>query len=297
MPKLGGMAQLSRPFQIALVGVLVLAGVSFFVLHGRSTSTSGSGSTPAATASTPAAAKPTTATASSSASVVAKAKAAAESGHIYHGPVPGLEGLTRDIVRAHGAVKAIGASPSSAGSSAAASAPATTSSSAPAKQSTSTATSQHAAATSAPAATTVKQQPIKAQSGAGRTPARQALVERALHEGKIAVILFWNPKGADDAIVDYELRLLEAVHHLIKPLAHSPQLRRQLAASGLELEKRFAAFVSPASQVATYGSITRGVQVYQTPTLLIVNKSGQTTVLTGLQDALSIEQAIDEARD
>ena len=31
--------------------------------------------------------------------------------------------------------------------------------------------------------------------------------------------------------------------------------------------------------------------------LLIVNKRGQTTVLTGLQDALSIEQAIDEARD
>jgi hypothetical protein len=301
MPKLGGMAQLSRPFQIALVGVCLLAGVSFFVLYGRSSSTSGSGSTPAATASTPAAVKPATATASGSASVVAKAKAAAKSGHIYHGPVPGLEGLTRDIARAHGAVKAIGASPSSAASSSAthasASAPATTSSSASARQSTSAATKHQSTSASVPAATTVKHQPIKAQSGAGRTPARQVLVERALHEGKIAVILFWNPKGADDAIVDYELRLLETVHHLIRPLAHTPQLRRQLAASGLELEKRFAAFTSPASQVATYGSITRGVQVYQTPTLLIVNKRGQTTVLTGLQDALSIEQAIDEARD
>jgi hypothetical protein len=301
MPKLGGMAQLSRPFQIALAGVLVLAGVSFFVLYGRSSSTSGSGSTPAATASTPAAVKPATATASGSASVVAKAKAAAKSGHIYHGPVPGLEGLTRDIARAHGAVKAIGANPSSSASSSAthasASAPATTSSSVSTKHSTSSATTHQSASTSVPAATTVKQQPIKAQSGAGRTPARQVLVERALNEGKIAVILFWNPKGADDAIVDYELRLLEAVHHLIRPLAHTPQLRRQLAASGLELEKRFAAFTSPASQVATYGSITRGVQVYQTPTLLIVNKRGQTTVLTGLQDALSIEQAIDEARD
>jgi hypothetical protein len=301
MPKLGGMAQLSRPFQIALAGVLVLAGVSFFVLYGRSSSTSGSGSTPAATVSTPAAVKPATATASGSASVVAKAKAAAKSGHIYHGSVPGLEGLTRDIARAHGAVKAIGASPSGSASSSAthasASAPATTSSSASTKQSTSAATKHQSASTSVPAATTVKQQPIKAQSGAGRTPARQVLVERALHEGKIAVILFWNPKGADDAIVDYELRLLETVHHLIRPLAHTPQLRRQLAESGLELEKRFAAFTSPASQVATYGSITRGVQVYQTPTLLIVNKRGQTTVLTGLQDALSIEQAIDEARN
>jgi hypothetical protein len=300
MPKLGGMAQLSRPFQIALVGVLVLAGVSFFVLHGRSTSTSGSGSTPAA--STPATAKPASAAASAgSASVVAKAKAAAKSGHIYHGPVPGLEGLTRDIARAHGAVAAVGASPSGSASSSAthasASAPATTSSSASAGHSTSSVTTHQSASTSVPAATTLKQQPIKAQSGAGRTPARQVLVERALNEGKIAVILFWNPKGADDAIVDYELRLLEAVHHLIRPLVHTPQLRSQLAASGLELGKRFAAFTSPASQVATYGSITRGVQVYQTPTLLIVNKRGQTTVLTGLQDALSIEQAIDEARD
>jgi hypothetical protein len=298
MPKLVGMAQLSRPYQIALAGVCLLAGVSFFVLYGRSSSTSGSGSTPAATASTPAATKSASATESAgSASTVAKAKVAAKSGHIYHGPVPGLEGLTRDIARAHGAVKAVGASPSSSASSAAASAPAAASGAASAKPSTSSTTSQHAAATSAPAVTTVKQRPIKAQSGAGRTPARQVLVERALNEGKIAVILFWNPKGADDAIVDYELRLLEAVHHLIKPLAHSPQLRRQLAGSGLELEKRFAAFASPASQVATYGSITRGVQVYQTPTLLIVNKRGQTTVLTGLQDALSIEQAIDEARD
>ncbi len=300
MPKLGGMAQLSRPFQIALVGVCLLAGVSFFLLHGRSTSTSGSGSTPAVTASTPTAAKPTTATASGSASVVAKAKAAAKSGHIYHGSVPGLEGLTRDIARAHGAVAAIGASPSSTTSSAAshtsASAPASTSSSGAANKTTSSATAQHSS-TSAAAATPVKQQPIKAQSGAGRTPARQVLVERALGEGKIAVILFWNPKGADDAIVDDELRLLEAVHHLIRPLAHTPQLRRALAASGLELEKRFAAFASPASQVASYGSITRGIQVYVTPTLLIVNKRGQATVLTGLQDAFSIEQAIDEARN
>ena len=68
------------------------------------------------------------------------------------------------------------------------------------------------------------------------------LVERALNEGKIAVILFWNPKGATTSIVDDELRLLEAVHHLIRPVAHMPQLRRQLARSGLELEKSFAAF-------------------------------------------------------
>ncbi|HEV3033863.1 MAG TPA: hypothetical protein VGX72_03645 [Solirubrobacteraceae bacterium] len=287
MPKLEEMAQLSRPFQIALVGVCLFAGVWFFALQGRSTSTStgGSASAPAVTASAPSVSKPTTST--SEAAVVARAKVAATTGHIYHGPVPGLEGLTRDIARAHRAVAAVGASPSAPTSSATH----TTSST--------TATAQHPASTSTAVAprTTVKHQPIKAKSGAGRTPARQVLVEHALHEGKIAVILFWNPKGTDDAIVSSELKLLEAVHHLIRPLAHTPQLRRALKASGLELEKRFAAFFSPSSQVASYGSITRGVQVYMTPTLLVINKRGQTTALTGLQDAFSIEQAIDEARN
>jgi hypothetical protein len=290
MPKLGEMEQLSRPFQIALVVVCLFAGVWFFALHGRSTSTGGSGSSPAVTASAPSVSKPASSGALngvSEASVTARAKAEAKTGHIYHGPVPGLEGLTRDIARAHGAVAAAGASPS---------APASAANHA---GSSATATTQHPTSTSTPAAprATVKQQPIKAQSGAGRTPARQVLVEHALHEGKIAVILFWNPKGTDDAIVSDELRLLEAVHHLIGPLAHTPQLRQALKASGLELEKRFAAFVSTANQVASYGSITRGVQVYATPTVLVINKRGQTTALTGLQDAFSIEQAIDEARN
>jgi cytoskeletal protein RodZ len=262
MPKLGEMDQLSRPFQIALVVVCLFAGVWFFALRGHSTSTTSSSSAPAATASAPAASKPASsaaASSSSTASVTARAKAEAKTGHIYHGPVPGLEGLTRDIARAHGAVAAIGATPST---------PAATHSS-----SSATATAHHPAKTSAPAASnsTVKSQPIKAKSGAGSTPSRQVLVEDALHEGKIAVILFWNPKGTDDTVVNDQMKLLKA--------------------------KRFAAFVSTASQVASYGSITRGVQVYGTPSVLIVNTRGQTTVLTGVQDAFSIEQAIDEARN
>ncbi|MGD0456018.1 MAG: hypothetical protein ABSB69_20725 [Solirubrobacteraceae bacterium] len=284
------MEQLSRPFQIALLAVCLFAGVWFFALHGRSTSTGGSGSSPAVTASAPSVSKPASSGAvnsGSEASVTARAKAEAKTGHIYHGPVPGLEGLTRDIARAHGAVAAAGATPSAPASAAGHAG------------SSATATTQHPAPTSTPAvpSATVKQQPIKAQSGAGRTPARQVLVEHALHEGKIAVILFWNPKGTDDTIVNHELRLLEAVHHLIRPLARTPQLRRALQASGLELEKRFAAFASTANQVTSYGSITRGVQVYATPTIFVINKRGQTTVLSGLQDAFSIEQAIDESRN
>jgi hypothetical protein len=294
MPKLGGMAQLSRPFQIALVAVCLFAGVWFFALKGHSTSTGGSGSAPAVTASTPSVSKQASSAAGSSSAVVARAKAAAKTGHIYHGPLPGLEGLTRDIARAHGVVAATGASPSTSASSASHATSNSHSSSASAPTATSKPTST---ATPSVTHTTVKLKPIKAKSGAGRTPARQVLVEHALHEGKIAVILFWNPKSANDAIVDYELRLLETIHHLIKPLPRTPQLLKAFKASGLELDKSFAAFISTANQVASYGSITRGVQVYATPTIFIVNKQGHATVLTGLQDAFSIEQAIDESRN
>jgi hypothetical protein len=121
-------------------------------------------------------------------------------------------------------------------------------------------------------------------------------VERALHEGKVAVILFWNRKGADDVATRTELRVLEAVHHLIRPVAGVPKVRRALQRSGLELQRKFAAFEANAKRVAEFGSITRGVQVSQTPTLLVVNRHGKVTTLTGFTDAYSLEQAIDEAR-
>ena len=54
------------------------------------------------------------------------------------------------------------------------------------------------------------------------------------------------------------------------------------------------ALQSPAGKVASYGSFTRAIQVYQTPTLLIVNPKGQAVAITGITDAFSIEQALDE---
>jgi hypothetical protein len=298
MPKLGEMAQLSRPFQIALVAVVLLAGVWLFALQGHSSSTGSTSSAPVVSASAPAASKPASsglAHSGSASTAAAEAKGAAKPTHIYHGSAPGVEGLTRAIAKAHGAVatsqqNAKRLEAKSAQASGESTSGGVSSATAPAQHSSSP-------STTASPPSTVGARPIKAQAGAGRTPARQASVERALDEGKVAVILFWNPKGADDVAVDNELRLLEAVHHLIRPLARTPQLRRSLKASGLELEKRFAAFASPSSQVASYGSITRGVQVYGTPTILIVNKRGETTVLTGVQDAFSIEQAIDEVRN
>jgi hypothetical protein len=49
-----------------------------------------------------------------------------------------------------------------------------------------------------------------------------------------------------------------------------------------------------ATQVGEFGPFTRAVQVYGTPTILIVNRHGQTTSLSGLTDAYSLEQLITE---
>jgi hypothetical protein len=54
--------------------------------------------------------------------------------------------------------------------------------------------------------------------------------------------------------------------------------------------------VASSREAAAFGSITRGVQVYGTPTLLVVNGKGHATTLTGLQDAYAIKQAIRETR-
>lgn len=286
------MAQLSRPYQIALAALVVLAAAWLLVLRPHSSSSNGT------EASTATVAQPSTSSTSSSAS-----------SPVYHGSAPGIEGLTRAIAKAHGAVvtseqnakqlseRAAQASSTASGASA------STSSTPSSTHPTSTGATTTKAPASTPSSTTkaahpVHEQPgIKSQSGAGRTPARQALVERALHEGKVAVILFWNRQGSDDRAVRFELSLLEAVHHIIRPVAHTPQVRRRLERAGLELQKPFAAFEASAKQVASFGTITRGVQVYDTPTILVVGKNGYTQVITGLTDAYAIEQAIDEVRN
>ncbi|MHB8242595.1 MAG: hypothetical protein ACYDHN_11445 [Solirubrobacteraceae bacterium] len=262
------MAQVSRPYQIAL-GMLVLFALVWAVAL-----------RPHSAAETPAPATPTTTTpapSSSSQSAAAKGSTNAKgSGSIYHGSAPGVQGLTRALAKAHGAVatseqnaKQLAERSARASSTA----PSSTTSSSSSTTSNTTAASKPSSTSSSAKHSVSKQQAAKTKSSAVSV-ARQGRVERALSEGKVAVILFWSPKGADDVSVRSELRHLER--------------------AGLKSKRRFAAFEAGAKEVASFGSITRGVQVYSTPTLLIVGKSGKTTVLTGLTDAYSLEQAIQE---
>jgi hypothetical protein len=296
MPKEGAMTQISRPFQIALLGVGLLAAVWFFALQGHSASTTGSSPSASAPAATAQPAKAGGSSSSVSGSSSASEPAAAPSS-VYHGSAPGVEGLTRAIAKAHEAVatarlnekqlaekSAQASSPSSngtGGSSAPGSTPtaATTSPVVP-KASTKThvvivhvkpkpVTTHPATAPKVASSPTTTASPGSAKS----LPPMQAAVEAELKQGKTVAILFWNSKASVDQTVQREL---QAVSHT----------------QGGKL----AIHDARAAQVGLFGSITRDVQVLQTPTILIVNKHGQATTLTGLNDSFSIEQAITEAR-
>jgi hypothetical protein len=248
------MTQLSRPYQIALVTLALLVLVWFAALHGRRPSSGGgSGSSPASS-SAPAAP-----------SAAAEAKAAAAPTHIYHGPAPGVGGLTRAIDKAHGAV----AQSQREAHRVETSEPSASSAAAPAT---------HAASPAAPhpAVTTpvhTHASPPAAKHAAAAVPSAQATVEHELQHGKTVLILFWNRHGSDDV----------AVHSALPAVQHA-------------LGGKVAVHYASAGQVGSFGTITHAVQVTQTPTLLIVNRHGQTTVLTGLADAFAIRQAVSESR-
>ncbi len=280
------MAQVSRPFQIALAAVVLFAVVWFVALQGHGSSPS---STPVA--STPASA-PAPATA---------AKAPAGTTHI--------EGMTRAVTHAR---EAVAASQKTADKSANSSAEApsqgasvTTSSATvvtkhgTTKASTTVVRKHSAAGTSTSTTVTTKHvvhTPAPQKVAAGGIPAQQAAVERELKRGEVAVILFWNKKGADDVAVHEELQILLAAHHEAHVFGNKRLLNKLLKATELELNKKIAVHYATAAQVTSFGAFTKTVQVYGTPTILIINKHGAVTTINGLTDAFAIEQTIDEAR-
>jgi hypothetical protein len=279
MPKKGTMAQISRPFQIAFLAVVLLAGVWLFALRGHSASTSGSG----ASAVAPAPATPAQSPAGNSS---AGGNAGAPS-TVYKGAAPGVGGLTRAIAKAHGAVATSQQNAkeltekSAQASSTAAPSTASTTASVP-----SAVASKPSKPTPAPA---VKSPSANAHPLASLQPT----IESELKAGSIVVLLVWNPKGTEDAIVHNDLLALAALH---RRYAHVRAPKKVTKGLTLELEQPIATHSATPGQVASFGSFTKDVQIVSTPTVLIVNKSGQVRTLTGAPGVLSIEQATDEAR-
>lgn len=274
------MAQLSRPYQIGLAVVALLGLVWVVALRGHGASEPSSPSAPAARSASPAGGSSTPSSASpppsGASSAAAEAKAAGTPTHIYHGPAPGLEGLTRDIAKAHEAVgtsqreakrfenesaQGSGADPSGAAGSSASSASA----------STSTSASSHAAA---PARTVSTATPTKPSPKASAShPAQQLAVEGALARHKTVLLLFWNAKSSVDV-----------------------RVRQEVDGVARGSKGRVVAFDAQPNQVGLFGAVTEVTHVYETPTILIVSAHGLVSTITGLTDGFALEQAVREAQ-
>jgi hypothetical protein len=300
------MAQLSRPYQIIL-GVVVVFGLIWAVaLRSHSSNPS------EPTASTPRAPSSASANGSSGGNPAAATP-------IYHGAAPGVEGLTRAIAKAHGAVAEsqrnvqeqanrahalTGEAQASATTTHTTAAGKTTQSvtvthktNATPSLARRTVTSSHTSTQAHGTATTVthtstttvqKATPVHRVAASTDKPtvrvhstvkhsstksAQQVAVEHELAQGKTVMLFFWTPSSTVD---------------------------QQNAAQAKTLADRSKGTVTLhlalADQVGEFGTITEVVHVYQTPTILIVNKHGVVSTLTGLTDVFALEQAVQEAQ-
>jgi len=281
------MTQISRPFQIALAVGVVLLGVWLIALRGHSSSPSSSSSATSAGATSPAASRPSTSGGSASQSAPAGGTPAVAPG-AYHGSAPGVAGLTRAIEKARGAVRlseqnAQQLQQKSAQASSAA--PGSTSAASTSAAHVSAAKAPHALGNASGAARSSGSKQAVPAHGGGSAPAsaqaKQPLVESELQHGRTVLVLFWNRNSSVDVTVRDELALLRA---FLEHTAASPRNRD------------LAVHYSTAAEVGQYGTITHSLQIFQTPTLLVIAPNGKTKTLTGLVDAYAIRQAIKEAR-
>lgn len=100
---------------------------------------------------------------------------------------------------------------------------------------------------------------------------RDAAVVRDIRARKVVVLLFWNPKGADDVATRGALRGID---------------RRG---------GKVAVHVIPISRVGQYESITQGVKVNQSPTTLVIDRKRRSRAIVGLSERGELTQAVDDA--
>jgi hypothetical protein len=244
--------------QIALVAVVLLAGMWFTVLKPKPAAESAA-PTPAAVTPAPASSEPV---------------------------APGVKGLTSAVSKAKGAAATSDATNAkiqkATGSSPAVSAPAAKATPAGkgVRHTTPTKAKPTAAvktATKVTAAATLKAKPAAAKAPAA--PAKKAVdvdpsdrLLKYLDKGKTLVILF-HGAGADDR------GARKAVHRTAKA---DP--------------KHVVSAYIPIGDVGKYEAITSDVQVLASPSILVIGTNGKATLLTGYVDATVVRQAVGDAR-
>ncbi len=98
-----------------------------------------------------------------------------------------------------------------------------------------------------------------------------AEVAKAVEARKVLVMLFWNPKAADDRMVRAELRKVD------------------------RYDGRVVVHVADVDRIARYAPIAQGVEVEQSPSIVVVDGDRRATLMTGYTDAGSIQQAVADA--
>jgi hypothetical protein len=251
------MTQISRPFQIALAALVLFAAVWFVALRGHSSSGAGSeASAPAASSSSAAASASTPAASANSTSKPSSGGAASSGAHKAQHAASSGSGELKRTID-----RARGAVAHSHRAAHGKSPAKTRSSShAASKPTVSNATASKPAAKAAPTAAVAS---ANTQQG----------VEAQLKQGKVVAVLFWNPKGTVDRTVRKELQAVSRSEH-----------------GGV------AVHTALASEIGAFGSFTKAVQVFSTPTMLLIDAHGKTSSLSGLTDAFGIEQAVRELK-
>ena len=175
-------------------------------------------------------------------------------------PAPGVTGLAKDAAKAKNAVAAANAA--AARSEAAANA----------AGGSSTATKPSATTAKPPTATPVKPAkpavPGLADDAAPGDPSRPLLA--AVDAGKVVVLLFWNKHASDDRATRQGLRSVNL--HAGKVVASAVTI----------------------DDVGRYEAITRGVQVLESPTVLVIGAGGKAREITGYAQAKEIDQTVSD---
>jgi hypothetical protein len=96
-------------------------------------------------------------------------------------------------------------------------------------------------------------------------------VRKAVDADKVLVLYFWNSKAADDRQVRRELRGINRYNDDVK--VHVADVRR----------------------ISRYAPITRGVNVEQSPSIVVVDRDLEGTLLEGYVDRVTINQAVRDA--
>lgn len=169
---------------------------------------------------------------------------------------PGVKGLGTAVDRAKGAVATSGASAKATEAAVGG---------VDAAQPAAAATKPAASAAAKPAAAAAK---AAAPRTAGADRSDDVLA--ALGQGKVAVLLFSDAKAADDAHVRAVLRRIDR---------HGGKV---------------AVFSAGLDEVGRYSAITRGVEILQGPTVVVVGRNRAARTIVGFTDRGELQQLIDD---